>query len=51
MTEEFFRSGRQVIFVTTRVIWYALRVYIQDRDGNTKLLARTEHTTLAGVQV
>jgi len=47
----FLRSGRQVLFLTTTVVWYALRVYIQDANGKTKLFARTEHISLEGVQV
>jgi len=47
----FRRSGREVWFVTTEVLWYALRVYIQDENRATKLLRRTGHYTLGDVQV
>ncbi|UJR29755.1 hypothetical protein I4U23_017303 [Adineta vaga] len=44
------RSGRKVAFVVTSLVWYALRVYVENEDGDRAVqLARTQHLTLAGV--
>jgi len=48
-----FRNGRNVAFIVTRYLWYALRVYVGDVDdpGNFSLLSRTGHNTMDDVQV
>ncbi|UJR06793.1 hypothetical protein I4U23_011080 [Adineta vaga] len=44
-------SGRNIAFLVTSVVWYALRVYIEDRDNNHVVQhARTEHLTMEGAR-
>jgi len=47
-----FRSGRRIAFIITEVLWYALRVYMENKSGDgVHLLSRTDHLTLAAIHV